>query len=103
MQQSLADIVRDHPADVTLIEMAAAVGSPGGRRGSRASGNACPVAAPGTVGIGTPIVPLVATRTKAPQEAGDLVVAELGMNGVYEGLTVIEIADRRNQWAGKLL
>src|SRR4051812_31951998 len=25
------------------------------------------------------------------------------MNGVYEGLTVIELADRRNQWAGKLL
>jgi hypothetical protein len=25
------------------------------------------------------------------------------MSGVYEGLTVIELADRRNQWAGKLL
>jgi len=25
------------------------------------------------------------------------------MAGVYEGLTVIELADRRNQWAGKLL
>ena len=25
------------------------------------------------------------------------------MTGVYEGLTVIELADRRNQWAGKLL
>jgi crotonobetainyl-CoA:carnitine CoA-transferase CaiB-like acyl-CoA transferase len=25
------------------------------------------------------------------------------MSGVYDGLTVIEIADRRNQWAGKLL
>lgn len=25
------------------------------------------------------------------------------MGGVYEGLTVIELADRRNQWAGKLL
>src|SRR4029434_6050706 len=25
------------------------------------------------------------------------------MNGVYDGLTVIELADRRNQWAGKLL
>ena len=25
------------------------------------------------------------------------------MSGVYEGLTVVELADRRNQWAGKLL
>jgi crotonobetainyl-CoA:carnitine CoA-transferase CaiB-like acyl-CoA transferase len=25
------------------------------------------------------------------------------MNGVYDGLTVVELADRRNQWAGKLL
>ena len=25
------------------------------------------------------------------------------MGGVYEGLTVVELADRRNQWAGKLL
>src|SRR5215471_5422557 len=25
------------------------------------------------------------------------------MSGVYDGLTVIELADRRNQWAGKLL
>ena len=25
------------------------------------------------------------------------------MTGVYEGLTVVELADRRNQWAGKLL
>jgi len=25
------------------------------------------------------------------------------MVGVYDGLTVIELADRRNQWAGKLL
>src|SRR2546427_11802626 len=25
------------------------------------------------------------------------------MSGVFEGLTVIELADRRNQWAGKLL
>ena len=25
------------------------------------------------------------------------------MSGVYEGLMVIELADRRNQWAGKLL
>lgn len=25
------------------------------------------------------------------------------MAGVYEGLTVVELADRRNQWAGKLL
>jgi crotonobetainyl-CoA:carnitine CoA-transferase CaiB-like acyl-CoA transferase len=25
------------------------------------------------------------------------------MRGVYEGLTVVELADRRNQWAGKLL
>jgi crotonobetainyl-CoA:carnitine CoA-transferase CaiB-like acyl-CoA transferase len=25
------------------------------------------------------------------------------MSGVYEGLTVVEVADRRNQWAGKLL
>ena len=25
------------------------------------------------------------------------------MSGVYEGLTVIELADRRNQWAGKLM
>ncbi len=30
-------------------------------------------------------------------------VADPGMNGVYEGLTVIEITDRRSQWAGKLL
>jgi len=28
---------------------------------------------------------------------------ELDMVGVYDGLTVIELADRRNQWAGKLL
>ena len=25
------------------------------------------------------------------------------MSGVYDGLTVVELADRRNQWAGKLL
>ena len=25
------------------------------------------------------------------------------MKGVYDGLTVVELADRRNQWAGKLL
>src|ERR1041385_3556010 len=25
------------------------------------------------------------------------------MSGVYEDLTVVELADRRNQWAGKLL
>src|SRR5258705_476352 len=25
------------------------------------------------------------------------------MNGVYDGLTVVELTDRRNQWAGKLL
>ena len=25
------------------------------------------------------------------------------MGGVYEGLTVVELADRRNQWAGKLM
>jgi benzylsuccinate CoA-transferase BbsE subunit len=25
------------------------------------------------------------------------------MGAVYEGLTVVELADRRNQWAGKLL
>jgi benzylsuccinate CoA-transferase BbsE subunit len=25
------------------------------------------------------------------------------MSGVYEGYTVVELADRRNQWAGKLL
>src|SRR5499425_1071841 len=25
------------------------------------------------------------------------------MNGVYDRLTVVELADRRNQWAGKLL
>src|SRR5438132_3892684 len=25
------------------------------------------------------------------------------MNGVFDGLTVVELADRRNQWAGKLL
>jgi crotonobetainyl-CoA:carnitine CoA-transferase CaiB-like acyl-CoA transferase len=25
------------------------------------------------------------------------------MSGVYDGLTVLELADRRNQWAGKLL
>ena len=25
------------------------------------------------------------------------------MSGVYEGLTVVELADRRNQWAGKIL
>ena len=25
------------------------------------------------------------------------------MTGVYDGLTVVELADRRNQWAGKLL
>ena len=25
------------------------------------------------------------------------------MSGVYEGLTVVELADRRNQWAGKLM
>ncbi len=25
------------------------------------------------------------------------------MSGVYEGLTVVELADRRNHWAGKLL
>src|SRR3989442_7655940 len=25
------------------------------------------------------------------------------MNGVYDGLSVVELADRRNQWAGKLL
>src|SRR4249920_4199582 len=28
---------------------------------------------------------------------------EAHMSGVYEGLTVVELADRRNQWAGKLL
>src|SRR6185436_4573140 len=28
---------------------------------------------------------------------------ETEMNGVYDGLTVVELADRRNQWAGKLL
>ena len=28
---------------------------------------------------------------------------EEGMAGVYEGLMVVELADRRNQWAGKLL
>src|SRR5690606_6863257 len=28
---------------------------------------------------------------------------EDGMGGVYEDLTVVELADRRNQWAGKLL
>src|SRR5712692_5963667 len=25
------------------------------------------------------------------------------MSGVYDGLTVVELADRRNQWAGKIL
>jgi crotonobetainyl-CoA:carnitine CoA-transferase CaiB-like acyl-CoA transferase len=25
------------------------------------------------------------------------------MSGVYQDLTVVELADRRNQWAGKLL
>ena len=30
-------------------------------------------------------------------------VREAAMSGVYEGLTVVELADRRNQWAGKLL
>ena len=25
------------------------------------------------------------------------------MSGVYDGLTVVELADRKNQWAGKLL
>src|SRR2546427_13232240 len=28
---------------------------------------------------------------------------ETEMSGVYDGLTVVELADRRNQWAGKLL
>jgi crotonobetainyl-CoA:carnitine CoA-transferase CaiB-like acyl-CoA transferase len=28
---------------------------------------------------------------------------ETRMSGVYDGLTVVELADRRNQWAGKLL
>src|SRR6185503_14865142 len=28
---------------------------------------------------------------------------EAEMSGVYDGLTVVELADRRNQWAGKLL
>ena len=25
------------------------------------------------------------------------------MSGVYDGLIVVELADRKNQWAGKLL
>ncbi|HET9475829.1 MAG TPA: CaiB/BaiF CoA-transferase family protein, partial [Steroidobacteraceae bacterium] len=32
-----------------------------------------------------------------------MIIEEERMSGVYEGLTVVELADRRNQWAGKLL
>src|SRR6267142_5279829 len=60
----------------------------------------CPGRPPGGC---APIVCVVAQGSARCCRGGGATKTGGRMSGVYEGLTVIELADRRNQWAGKLL
>ena len=100
----LAQLLRAHPGGG-----GERTGAAGDRDSRRKDGDSC--------GYGVPVMQFVRQRrianrgrrykqANAPRVAVSTCENTGGarqMSGVYEGLTVVELADRRNQWAGKLL